>query len=267
MKYKMEISITRSKVSDKPGTEVQVFKSDSDVIRSLSPTDLQIYQASLGTMIKSMGEDDKVRIASKVWSYVKIKLGLRTENANEEKVQILSLADDLDQFKGLTQEDIMNAVRRGIGGEYLGKASQVFFNSSNFIMWIKCYREEREEVRSKVLLARVEDPGKPKPNEQELKATAIQLANDYADTLESQGPDFKWYDPGLSKCYEFIRHFKIWAPNSEARMRIVEKFMKVKDPIELDRLCKAEAYKVFIQELVDFGVRVDQDGNINPVEK
>ncbi len=263
----MEISSTRLKVTDYQANDVQIFQSHQDAIRSLSPTELQIYQASLGTMIKEMGEEDKIKIASKVWSFVKIKLGLRTENASEEKVQILSLADDLSQFKGLTQEDVMNAVRRGIGGEYLGKASQVFFNSSNFIMWIKCYREEREEVRSKVLLARVEDPTKPKPNDQELKATAIKLANDYADSLEAHGLDFKWYDPGLSKCYEFIRYFKIWAPNDEIRMEITGKFIKIIDPIELDRLCKAEAYKKFIQELVDFGVRVDPDGNINPVER
>lgn len=261
----MEISTTRSKVTDHQANDIQIFQSHQEAIRSLSPTEQSIYQASLGMMIKEMGEEDKIKIASKVWSFVKIKLGLRTENASEEKVQILSLADDLSQFKGLTQEDVMMAVRAGIGGEFLTNDTQVFFNSSNFIQWLKKYRERREEVRSKIILAKVEEPPKPTPTDQELKATAIQLANDYADSLERQGPEFKWYDPGLSKCYEYIRYFKIWEPNDEIRMEITGKFIRITDPVELDRLCKAEAYKKFIQELVDFGVRVDPDGNINQV--
>jgi len=84
-----------------------------------SKSEREIYQALDGIPLIQYSQKQKSEIAIKVWSYVKMKLGLRSENAMEEQAQILSLSDDLNQFDIMTEEEVFIALRKGIGGEYL----------------------------------------------------------------------------------------------------------------------------------------------------
>ena len=75
----------------------------------LSKTESEIYMASQGSALRNYSAKQKTEVAIKVWSYVKMKLGLRSENAMEEQAQILSLSDDLSQFDTMTEDEVFIA--------------------------------------------------------------------------------------------------------------------------------------------------------------
>lgn len=237
----------------------------------LSKAESEIYMASQGSPLRNYSAKQKTEVAIKVWSYVKMKLGLRSENAMEEQAQILSLSDDLSQFDTMTEDEVFIALRKGIGGDYLTQASQVFFNSSNFIQWLKNYQKtERIEVMRKVRNANEAyyEP-LPAPSPEVLKAQAIQTLNFYANQLQKaqdQEVNFVWIAGGLHVLYDIADGFKLIRLSKEEKLEIFNRHMAIlKDVETAKQASKADGYKKFIHNLVDFGCRLDANGETKPL--
>lgn len=236
-----------------------------------SKSEREIYQALDGIPLIQYSQKQKSEIAIKVWSYVKMKLGLRSENAMEEQAQILSLSDDLNQFDVMTEEEVFIALRKGIGGEYLTQGQQVFFNSSNFIQWLKNYQKtERVEVMKKIVnQSNNESEPSPVPSDSVLKAQAIQTLNFYADSIQKaqdQEKPFNWIAGGLHVLYDIADSFSLIKLSREEKLEIFNKHMAFfKDVDKAKQASKSDGYKKFVHNLVDFGCRIDDNGQTKPL--
>lgn len=237
----------------------------------LTKSETEIYQASQGNQLRLLNAKQKSEIAIKVWSYAKMKLGLRSENAMEEQAQILSLSDDLSQFDTITEEEVFIALRKGIGGEYLTQGQQVFFNSSNFIQWLKNYQKtERVEVMKKIVnQSNSESEPSPVPSDSVLKAQAIQTLNFYADSIQKaqdQEKPFNWIAGGLHVLYDIADSFSLIKLSREEKLEIFNKQMAFfKDVDKAKQASKSDGYKKFVHNLVDFGCRIDENGQTKPL--
>jgi hypothetical protein len=238
---------------------------------NLTKSETEIYQASQGNQLRLLNAKQKSEIAIKVWSYAKMKLGLRSENAMEEQAQILSLSDDLSQFDTMTEEEVFIALRKGIGGEYLTQGQQVFFNSSNFIQWLKNYQKtERVEVMRKVNnKGNNESEPSPVPSDSVLKSQAIQTLNFYADSIQKaqdQEKPFNWIAGGLHVLYDIADSFSLIKLSREEKLEIFNKHMAFfKDVDKAKQASKSDGYKKFVHNLVDFGCRIDNNGQTKPL--
>lgn len=237
----------------------------------LSKTESEIYMASQGSALRNYSAKQKTEVAIKVWSYVKMKLGLRSENSMEEQAQILSLSDDLSQFDTMTEDEVFIALRKGIRGEYQAEGTQVFFNSSNFLRWLITYQKtERIEVMRKIRNAsNNEGEPLPAPSQEVLKAQAIQTLNFYADQLQKaqdNETNFVWIAGGLHVLYDIADGFKLIRLSREEKLEIFNKHMAIlKDVETAKQASKADGYKKFVHNLVDFGCRLDDKGETKPL--
>jgi hypothetical protein len=236
----------------------------------LSKTEYEIYQASQGSALKNYSAKQKTEVAIKVWSYVKMKLGLRSENSMEEQAQILSLSDDLSHFDTMTEDEVFIALRKGIRGEYQTEGTQVFFNSSNFLRWLVSYQKiERRDLMSKIA-NNGKDEGKPTeaPPPEVLKAQAIQTLNFYADSIQKaqdQQKPFNWIAGGLHVLYDIADSFNLIKLSRDEKLEIFNKHMAFfKDVDKAKQASKADGYKKFCHNLVDFGCRLDDNGQTKP---
>jgi hypothetical protein len=236
----------------------------------LSKTESEIYQASQGSALKNYSAKQKTEVAIKVWSYVKMKLGLRSENSMEEQAQILSLSDDLSQFNTMTEDEVFIALRKGIRGEYQAEGTQVFFNSSNFLRWLITYQKtERMDVMRKLANAgNKESEPSPAPSDSVLKAQAIQTLNFYADSIQKaqdQEKRFNWIAGGLHVLYDIADSFSIIKLSRDEKLEIFNKHMAFfKDVDKAKQASKSDGYKKFVHNLVDFGCRIDDNGQTKP---
>lgn len=236
----------------------------------LSKTESEIYQASQGSALKNYSAKQKTEVAIKVWSYVKMKLGLRSENSMEEQAQILSLSDDLSQFNTMTEDEVFIALRKGIRGEYQAEGTQVFFNSSNFLRWLITYQKtERMDVMRKLANAgNKESEPSPVPSDSVLKAQAIQTLNFYADSIQKaqdQEKPFSWIAGGLHVLYDIADSFSLIKLSRDEKLEIFNKHMAFfKDVDKAKQASKADGYKKFVHNLVDFGCRIDNNGQTKP---
>jgi hypothetical protein len=237
----------------------------------LSKTESEIYQASQGSALKNYSAKQKTEVAIKVWSYVKMKLGLRSENSMEEQAQILSLSDDLAQFDTMTEDEVFIALRKGIRGEYQTEGTQVFFNSSNFLRWLVTYQKfERRDLMSKIA-NNGKDESKPTeaPPPEVLKAQAIQTLNFYADSIQKaqdQQKPFSWIAGGLHVLYDIADSFSLIKLSRDEKLEIFNKHMAFfKDVDKAKQASKADGYKKFVHNLVDFGCRLDDNGQTKPL--
>lgn len=223
----------------------------------------QIVQAQASTKVMLMLPSEKTEIASQIWAIAKMKLSLRSENQNEDMAQIMILTDDLELFGNLTKDEIMIGLKMGLNGEFLNKDQQVFFNSSNFVQWIRKYIERKQvELAELAKLPKMETI-KPVPSDEELKTMAINNANDHADLMVKMGKEFKWIAGGLYQLYDYLVKFGLYECPESDKNRIKSKnYVSSLSEIELDATYKSAYYKEFIQSMVNMDVRFDQNGQL-----
>ena len=66
--------------------------------------------------------------------------------------------------------------------------------------------------------------------------------------------------------YLDLKKFGIFKINEDEQRRIMEKFKHLKGE-EFKMECRSDAYKFFIQMLVDFDSYIDNDGIIKPIKE
>lgn len=229
---------------------------------NLSPTEAKIIELSKGQVLKTLTKKEKSELAFRIWTRIKIKLGLRNENVAEEQAQIFSISDDLESFGTLTSEEVIEAVKRGLQGEYQSDDKQVFFNSPNFCQWLKKYRDkDKREVIGKVHNSYVETPPLPVPEDNVLKKQAIDILNDYADLI-SKNPQYKFTQGGLDHLYDIAQKFNLITTSVEAKKDVWDSLANIENRELRIVKSKSECYKRAIYDMVNFETRLDQEGKI-----
>ena len=243
--------------------KTELIKIHSPLAINISNLQNKIVQAQASTKLMLMLPSEKTEIASQIWAIAKMKLSLKSENQNEDMAQIMILTDDLELFGNLTKDEIMIGLKMGLNGEFLNKDQQVFFNSSNFVQWIRKYIERKQvELAELAKLPKMETI-KPVPSDQELKMMAINNANDHADLMVKMGKDFKWIAGGLYQLYDYLVKFGLYECPESDKNRIKSKnYVSSLSEIELDATYKSAYYKEFIQSMVNMDVRFDQNGQL-----
>ena len=243
--------------------KTELIKIHSPSAINISNLQNKIVQAQASTKLMLMLPSERTEIASQIWAIAKMKLSLRSENQNEDMAQIMILTDDLELFGNLTKDEIMIGLKMGLNGEFLNKDQQVFFNSSNFVQWIRKYIERKQlELAELAKLPKMETI-KPVPSDQELKMMAINNANDHADLMVKMGKDFKWIAGGLYQLYDYLVKFGLYECPESDKNRIKSKnYVPSLSEIELDATYKSAYYKEFIQSMVNMDVRFDQNGQL-----
>jgi len=243
--------------------KTELIKIHSPSAINISNLQNKIMQAQASTKLMLMLPSEKTDLATQIWAIAKMKLSLRSDNQNEDMAQIVILTDDLELFGNLTKDEIMIGLKMGLNGEFLQKDQQVFFNSSNFVQWIRKYIERKQvELAELAKLPKMETI-KPAPSDQELKMMAINNANDHADLMVKMGKDFKWIAGGLYQLYDYLVEFELYQCPEADKNRIKAKIYKPNlNEIELEATYKTEYYKEFIQSMVNMDVRFDENGQL-----
>jgi hypothetical protein len=135
-----------------------------------------------------------------------------------------------------------------------------FFNSQKFRLWLAKYNDESQIIYGRVQLAinAANEKPKPLPTEQEQKALTIQNVNMYIQKVkEATDKDtvYPWIG-GLNFLYDDVNRFGFIKFTPERKQEI---FAKCNNDIDL---AKAEAYKLWISELAELGVSLDENGEM-----
>ena len=223
-----------------------------------------ILKAQSKIPVRQRSEED----LKEVLRYVMLLVGLRGNNmpTDEEKYVLLNFIRS--NFGNLTPEEIKLAFEYAIAGKFeIDVKCYENFSCEYFGRIAKAYIEfSRNEV--KVKPKEIEEV-KPVPSEDELKKMAIENANFHrkmVSDFELGKSQFNWKSlGGLSSLYSDLKKFGIFEINEDEQKRIMDKFKHLKGE-EFKLECRSEAYKFFIQTLVDFDCYIDQKGKIKPNE-
>lgn len=228
-----------------------------------------IYDASLKQKIMYLSDSEKMRISNTIITMVKVRLSLKDRAKHEDSVETQMIFSDLNKFDFLTEAEVLLALENGLDGNYLKEhESNVFWNPSNFVLWIKRYLLEKNDVMRKVTNAKPAEEIKPVPNDEILIKQAIDIINNYADQIQKakeESRKFIWIAGGLSDLYKMLVKLKIENISKEEMLEIWKKSANIYNEDERWNWCRKEAYILFTNQLVDFGCRLDQHGKIKPI--
>ena len=230
-----------------------------------SGSTVTILKAQSKIPIRRRSEED----LKEVLRYVMVLVGLRGNNmpTDEEKYVILNFIRL--NFGNQTPEEIRLAFEYAISGKFeIDAKCYENFSCEYFGRIMKAYIDfSRNEV--KVKPKEIEE-AKPVPSEDELKKMAIENANFHrkmVSDFELGKSQFNWKSlGGLSSLYSDLKKFGIFKINEDEQKRIMDKFKHLKGE-EFKLECRSEAYKFFIQTLVDFDCYIDIDGTIKQIEE
>jgi hypothetical protein len=225
---------------------------------------LPIVQAQSAITIRHRSESD----IKDVLRYAMVLVGLRGNNmpTDEEKFVLLNFIRT--NFGNQTPEEIRLAFEYAISGKFETDVKcYENFSCEYFARIMKAYIEySRQEVKS---LPKQIEPMKDVPTDLELKKMAIENANFHRKMLIDYNKGnslFNWKSlGGLASLYSDLKKFDIFKINEDEQKRIMEKFKHLKGE-EFNVQCRSEAYKFFIQTLVDFDCYIDNDGTIKQIE-
>ena len=251
------------------GSSIDKYSQPILADSKLTKTEIIIYDASTKQKIMYLSDEEKMRIANTIITMVKVCLSLKDRAKHEDAVESQMIFSDLNKFDFLTEAEILLALENGLDGSYLKEhESNVFWNPSNFVLWIKRYLLEKNDVMRKVTNAKPAEEIKQVPNDEVLKKMAIDNANFHRQMLIEYNNGNSLLDwkslGGLSSLYSDLKKFGIFKINEDEQKRIMDKFKHLKGH-EFAMMCRSEGYKFFIQMLVDFDSYIDNDGKIKPI--
>jgi len=195
-----------------------------------------------------------------VLRYSMLLVGLRANNMPTEEESFVLINFIKSNFGNVTLAEIKLAFDMAVAGKLSIDAKCYENFSCEFFGRIMARYLEFSAQETRIIAQKVvEDHPLPKPSQEELKAQAIVNANDYADKLAND-IKFKWYNGGLSALYDIAKETSILRLSLEEKQEIWDKFNG--NVIA----AKEQGYKKFVQNLADFDVRLDEAGNIKPIE-
>jgi hypothetical protein len=222
----------------------------TSAIGKFTKADLEIIEASKMPLIKTINDEHLITLATKVLSLAKFKLGLNGISASDEQANVLMLLQDIKEFPAYTEQDVLIATKRGLNGDYLKESeSSVFFNSSNFVRWLKFYSMDKRQVIGMIQNTYVEQPPLPVPSDDELRKQAVDVLNDYIDTIKNN-PQYKFAYGGLHHLYDIARKFEIIFLNAEEKEKIWKRLNHVTDMSIRITMAKSDSYVYFIHKMI-----------------
>ncbi len=212
--------------------------------------------ASKGHTLRLSNEEN----LKQVLRYSMLLVGLRANNmpTDEEKFVLINFIKT--NFANVTIAQIKLAFDMAVAGK-LGVDAKCYENfSCEFFGRIMARYLEFSAEETRIISQRaVEDEPLPKPSDEEFKLQVINDANFYADQI-ANNKNFKWLIGGLSSLYLNAKETGVLRLSAEERQEIWEKTKH--NVLESQK----EGYKKFIQNLADFDVRLDEAGNIKPID-
>jgi len=250
------------------GSSIDKYSKPILADSKMTKSEIIIYDASTKQKIMYLSDEEKMRIANTIITMVKVRLSLKDRAKHEDAVESQMIFSDLNKFDHLTEAEVLLALENGLDGNYLKEhESNVFWNPSNFVLWIKRYLLEKNDVMRKVTNAKPAEEVIPVPNDEVLMKDAIGIINNFADQIQKsrqENTKFNWVS-GLSGLYKVLVKLKIQNISEEEMLEIWKKSANIKNEDERWNWCRKEAYILFTNQLVDFGCRLDQCGKIKPI--
>lgn len=216
----------------------------------------QLLQAKQGQTLRVTNEKD----LKQVLRYSMLLVGLRANNMPTEEESFVLINFIQTNFANVTIAEIKLAFDMAVSGK-LGIDAKCYENfSCEFFGRIMARYLEFSAEETRIISQRVvEYEPLPKPSDEDFKLQVISDANFYADQV-ANNKKFKWFEGGLSSLYINAKETGVLRLSSEERQEIWE---KTKHNVLNSQ---KEGYKKFIQNLADFDVRLDEAGNIKPIE-
>lgn len=239
--------------------------SQPATLNTLTQAEAEIIAATKGVKLAEYIPQDKAKLAMEIYFLAKAKLGLNSPSQAEEQATIAILIDDLNNFPLLTKEEIIKALKRGLNGDYL-TGDFVHFNSSNFVRWVRKYQEEKQIAVAKDLMAKQESEHiSVEPSEEEQRKSAIEVANMYAEMYANNqvGSGISIGRAGFDKLFELAERFGLITVSIEQKWEVYNRLKpKFADETKLKCKCKEVLYDEFIRDMVEFGVKFDENGKL-----
>jgi hypothetical protein len=174
--------------------EIEIYGNGS--LQKLSNSENEIVIASQGMKIGQMIRPDRMRIASQVISMANLRLGYKEKSKEEIKAEITLFEVDLNKFQGLTEAEVLLALNQGLDGDFLNDGESVFFNSANFVKWVKKYIVSKKmpalkkDVENKQIAER--EAKKDVPTFEMRRATILKITEEHKQNLK-ENIDFEFY--------------------------------------------------------------------------
>jgi hypothetical protein len=225
---------------------------------------VKILEAKKEMLIKFCSDEE----LKQVLRYAMILVGLRGKNlpTDEEKFVLINFVKT--NFVHLSLAEIHLAFELAVSGKFAVEVKcYENFSCEYFARIVNAYIDfSRAETRN---ILKIEPTIQAKPCNSVLKKQSIETANMYQEQItkaQKEKVHFNWIAGGLHVLYDYLVQFGIYSPSIEEKQKIASKFKNLKGE-ELIVACKAEAYKDFIQNMVTFGVKLDEYGEIKPCEE
>lgn len=238
-------------------------------VKALSPFEneirLSMVASDTNKQLKEMTATELLELSNKVTMTAYKRLGLKQKGYDMEEMQAV-IFTDLRCFLTLTAKEVLLALKSGLDGDYVNDTG-VFFNSSNFVQWLKRYvNGKRREVTSKLL--KLEEREKrliepPPPTEAEQRAKLIEATNQYIDLI-ANNPTFQFIAP-VWMLFEAVERFGLYTMPVEQKQRIyttVKAQNKDKSPDSLKQIAREKAYFVMCKDLAISGQRFNENGQL-----
>lgn len=240
-------------------------------VNRLSPLHQEIIKAQEKTKLKVYLPEQRHILAGKIYMIAKTKLGLNAYDKEQESLTIAALSDDLANLGTFTEDEVLIALKMGLNGEFLAKdQTQVFFNSSQFMIWMKSYLRHRQDAIGEANrhLKKSTQVEYQKPSDEELKLQAIKSANDYADSIAkamAEKKEYKFPYGGLYILCKYLVKFELFKPVKEKMIAMKEqnayKYPKFTEE-DWERMVYADLYIEFVTNMAEMGVRFNKNGEL-----
>ena len=148
---------------------------------------------------------------------------------------------------------------RAVKGEFTD--GQVFYSIANFHQWVKQFYAELQKVEKKLIEANVKAEEKPMPSDEQLKAEACKVANDYADTIakyKAEGKEYRFPYGGLHHLCKYLIKFGLFNPSRQTMLDMYEANKASFSHLEGEdwkRMVYSDLYVKFVADMADMEVR------------
>lgn len=235
----------------------------------LSPLHIEILKAQEKSKLKVYLPEQRLSLAGKIYLIAKTKLGLNAYDKAQESLTISALSDDLANLGTFTEDEVLIALKMGLNGEFLGKdQTQVFFSSSQFMVWMKSYLRHRQDAIGEANRHIKKTSEYKMPTDEELKAQAIKSANDYADSIAkamAEKKEYKFPYGGLFILCKYLVKFELFKPAKDKMIAMKEqnmyKYPKFTEQ-DWERMVYADLYIEFVTNMAEMGVRFNENGEL-----
>ncbi len=226
---------------------------------------LSMIPSDTNKRLKDMTATELLELADTILKTTYKRLGLKQKGEDMEELQAVIFVD-LRYFLTLTAKEVLLALKSGLDGDYVNDTN-VFFNSSNFVQWLKLYvNGKKRDVTSKLL--KLEEREKrliepPPPTEAEQRANLIEVTNQYINLI-AINPTFQFIAP-VWMLFEAVERFGLYTMPVEQKQRIyttVKAQNKDKSPDSLKQIAREKAYFVMCKDLAISGQRFNENGQL-----